>query len=71
MNTETIIIAEQAKALFKAERRVEALEDAMRRIHLKLICVGGPLNDNVLGYSEEQLKPFRAISNIVHEIEPD
>jgi len=71
MTTDDIIIAEQAKALFKAERRVEELEDSMRQIRLKLICIGGPLNDNVLGYSNEQLRIFRAISNIIHEVERD
>ena len=71
MTTEDIIIAEQAKALFKAERRVEKLEEAMRKIRLKLICIGGPLNDNALGYSSEQLQPFRAISNIVHDVDRD
>ena len=37
-------------------------------IESRLMCVGGPLNDNVYKFSEEQLNLFRRIQEINHTI---
>jgi hypothetical protein len=38
-------------------------------MHNILFCIGGPLNDNKLNYSKEQLKTFWMIANIIKNYE--
>jgi hypothetical protein len=32
-----------------------------------MICIGGPLNDNKLGYSKEQLVTFQKMLDVIEE----
>ncbi len=52
------LIARQAKELEELKDKLKSREKDLRSIKMELICIGGPLNDNVLLYSKEQLKPF-------------
>lgn len=47
------------------KQRVKGYKEAMDKIDKTLHCIGGPLNDNFLGYSREQLKPFFRIAEII------
>ena len=49
----------------KHKRKIAALKqkrqkciDVLWDIQGVLVCVGGPLNDNLMKYTKEQLKPF-------------
>lgn len=61
MNDEEII-ARQARKIEHLERRVTELEEAKNEARRHLYCIGGPLNDNKLGYSKEQLATFFRIA---------
>jgi hypothetical protein len=65
-------VTEDDKLILKQARRIAELEDqldwrkeAMAEIHRELYGIGGPLNDNLLGYSKPQLRPF---FNIAHKL---
>jgi hypothetical protein len=58
------LIAQQAREIAELKEQVTAYKDAADRIHLMLICIGGPLNDNKLGYTREQLKLFYDIERL-------
>jgi len=62
---ENNVIANQAKDIYKMYNRVKELEDALKNINRSLICIGGPLNDNVKNYSADQLKLFFKINDII------
>jgi len=64
--TEKEVIAKQATRIFELEAQVDDLKKRMERIVLHCVCIGGPLNDNVLGYSKAQLVTF---ARIVEEAE--
>jgi len=51
--TEVEVIAKQATRIFDLESQVDDLTKRMKRIVLHCVCIGGPLNDNVLGWSVE------------------
>ena len=54
--------------LFRSDARIVELEGALRDIELFLICIGGPLNDNVMQYSADQLKIFFRIINTIKDV---
>ncbi len=64
MNDEEII-AMQARKIIELEADAAQAEDKLKRIRLQLICIGAPLNDNFLQYSEKQLEPFFKIQDIL------
>lgn len=49
------------------ESRAKAYE-AAQQIKLILVCIGGPLNDNVDHYSKKQLAPLYRICELAEEI---
>lgn len=51
-------IARQARTIEILEDRVAELEKAVKDAQLHIICIGGPLNDNKLGYTKEQMVTF-------------
>lgn len=61
MNDEEII-ARQARKIEKLERRIADLEKAKNDARSHIYCIGGPLNDNKLGYSRAQMVTFFLIS---------
>lgn len=56
------LTAQQALRIADLESKVVALEEDRLAINKRLYCIGGPLNDNKLGYTIEQLKTFLYIS---------
>lgn len=60
--TEAELIARQAKQLEELRDEVADLKERARRARLHIYCIGGPLNDNKLGYSKPQMVTFARIS---------
>lgn len=60
--TEVDLIARQAKQLEELRDEVADLKERIKRAKLHIYCVGGPLNDNVLGYSKPQMVTFFKIA---------
>ena len=67
MTKEDKLIADQAKQLWDANKRIKRMKYCLKTINKSLICVGGPLNDNVLQYSKEQLTLFFRIQRLANE----
>lgn len=51
MISDTEMIARQAKQLEELRDEVADLKERIRLAALHIYCIGGPLNDNKLGYS--------------------
>lgn len=58
------LTAQQALEIANLKAELEICKACMREITMILCCIGGPLNDNVLGYSKEQLGPLHRINNL-------
>ncbi len=66
MNYEALC-AQQALNIAKLELQVTRMSEAMRKINLIIYGIGGPLNDNNLAYTNEQLQPFWRIAKLADE----
>lgn len=60
--TDDEIIANQARKIAELEEKLDRYEQSRIRIRQILYSIGAPLNDNMLDYSEDQLKPFFRIA---------
>jgi hypothetical protein len=58
------LVAQQALEIAKLRQQLTDCQKDMAEISMILCCIGGPLNDNVLGYSPDQRKPLHRINNI-------
>ena len=67
MNVQDKLIAKQAKDIFEKDQYINELEGALKSIRINLVCIGGPLNDNVKNYSPEQLKLFFHFDHIIND----
>ena len=65
MNYEELI-AKQALRIARLEEKLSLYEKASKDIHGEIYCIGGPLNDNIAGYSKKQMVIF---SRIIDHIE--
>ncbi len=63
--TKTELIVKQALKLEKLKAELAEYKFAEKEINALMVCIGGPLNDNKLGYTAEQLKPFQAIARLL------
>ncbi len=61
--TDAELIARQAKQIEELRDERDDLKERVQRARLPIICIGGPLNDNKLGYTREQMGPFQRILN--------
>ena len=68
MNYEKLT-AVQALEIANLEQRVAAFVGASKAIHMLIYGIGGPLNDNRLGYTPDQRKDFYRIYEILEESE--
>jgi len=59
--TEAELIARQAKQLEELRDEVADLKERARRARMHIYCIGGPLNDNKLGYTRAQMVTFARI----------
>ena len=66
--TEAELIARQAKQLEELRDEVAGLKERARRARLHIYCVGGPLNDNKLGYTREQMVTFARIADELGDV---
>ena len=60
MTTEELI-ARQAKQIEELRDENAELKERARKARLHIYCIGGPLNDNKLGYTKDQLVTFQEI----------
>jgi hypothetical protein len=58
------LIAQQALLIDRLRQEIADCKSDMAEISMILCCIGGPLNDNVLGYSADQRKPLHRINNL-------
>jgi hypothetical protein len=63
MNYEQLT-AQQALEIANLKAETADLKERLNEISMILCCIGGPLNDNVLGYSAEQRKPLHRINDL-------
>lgn len=61
--TDTELIARMAKQIEELRDEVADLRERISRAHSHIYCVGGPLNDNKLGYTKPQLVTFALIAD--------
>jgi len=62
------LIAAQAKQIFALEAQVRAQKEVLEEIVLSLVCIGGPLNDNVLGFNASQRNFLHQIHNKIEDV---
>jgi len=63
------LTAEQALEIANLKERLDCLEQDRQRVRDILFCIGGPLNDNRLGFTAAQLQPFWKISQLTEPLE--
>lgn len=63
--TEAELIAKQALRIAELEESLQDRDERLGRIHLMLVCIGGPLNDNVLRFNPEQRQLLHRIDEEV------
>lgn len=56
------VIARQAIEIESMKEKLAEYKSAMKSIRCALFNIGGPLNDNVRGYTQTQLTPFAWIA---------
>lgn len=61
--TEEQLIARQSKQIEELRDVVVDLKERITTARRLIFCIGGPLNDNLLGYSKEQRTTFRMIAD--------
>ena len=60
--TDTELIARQAKRLEELRVELDEIKGGVRSVHMLIYGIGGPLNDNGLGYTKEQRTVFHRIA---------
>lgn len=60
--TDAELIARQAKQIEELSDEVNAMKEGAAKVAMEIYGVGGPLNDNVMGYTKQQLAPFHRIA---------
>ena len=60
--TEQELIARQAKQIEELRDEVDDLKERSKKACMHIYCIGGPLNDNKLGYSKPQMLTFFRIA---------
>ena len=58
------LIAQQALKIAELEEYMKHYENMTAEIHGIIFCIGGPLNDNKLGYTPSQMVPFDQIAKL-------
>jgi len=59
------LIARQALQLEELRDEVAELKSGIAKARMQIYGCGGPLNDNVLGYTREQMMPFQRIADAI------
>jgi hypothetical protein len=66
--TQDQLIARQAKQIEELRDRVLDLETKSRKACGHIYCIGGPLNDNKLGYTNAQMVTFARIADELGDV---
>ena len=66
--TEAELIARQAKKIEELRDEVADMKERIKRARLPIYCIGGPLNDNKLGYTREQMVTFSRIADELGDV---
>lgn len=66
--TEAELIARQAKQIEELRDEVADLKCRSRKAFSHIYCIGGPLNDNKLGYSKPQMVTFVRIAEELGDV---
>jgi hypothetical protein len=61
------LIARQARQLEELRDEVADLKERATNARAHIFCIGGPLNDNKLGFSREQMGTFQRIAEELGE----
>jgi len=67
MTQEQLITNQQLKT-HQLEADNKDLINCIQRLRTDMICIGGPLNDNVLEYSPKQLMVFQRMDRHIEEV---
>jgi hypothetical protein len=62
------LIVEQILAIKKLEKTVLSLKAVIDAAEMQIVCVGGPLNDNVRQYNKEQMQEWGRVLKILKTI---
>lgn len=65
---EVELIARQAKQLVETQDELDELKERVRRARSHIYCIGGPLNDNKLGYTRDQMVTFSRIADELGDV---
>jgi hypothetical protein len=63
---EARLIAKQQLEIETLKEKVAELEDSQRSALQYFYCIGGPLNDNVLGFNVEQRRLLHKIAEVLN-----
>jgi len=63
------IIAKQQGELYALREDNQEFKQRLNDIRMSLICIGGPLNDNKLGYNPAQRKLFHEINDTIEGLD--
>jgi len=63
-------VGRQALKIADLESELSNARAIAARVQLRRIACGGPLNDNVLGYTEKQLRDFFEIQRLIEPLIP-
>jgi len=61
------LIVRQAKQIEELRDDVDELRERVRRAKSIIYCIGGPLNDNKLGYTKQQMVTFVRLADELGE----
>jgi len=64
--TKEELITKQQLEIEALKEKIKIADDCRKKIFSVLYSTEGPLNDNILGYSKEQMEPFMEISEILN-----
>ena len=66
--TQDELITRQALQLEELRDEVAGLKERARKARSHIYCIGGPLNDNRLGYSKAQMVTFARIADELGDV---
>jgi hypothetical protein len=62
------LIVEQILAIKELEKTVLSLKAVIDAAEMQIVCIGGPLNDNVRQYNKEQMQEWGKVLKILQTI---
>jgi len=67
MRTEELVTKQQLQ-IEEQKQEIADLREAIRMAKCHIYCIGGPLNDNRLGYSKTQMVTFAEIAQELNAV---